>query len=284
MSEPSKDPYQRFRQLRTIKIAYEKAASSDPFLPSAESALPALLALRSARVLIPEIKDSIASGHDELIKAKERLDHEHAILSDSRSLAEALENRIAKLRLEHDQKSQKAPEETVQAMIEEQRNCRRAYEKDTRKLIRAFVKFVNDHLGAMLAAEELGGPVVGDLLNIADEVLDAGFTQKGNSKKVKVPKPGDDVRRQQRIDQIWGQSNSDDGLNYRSEREAASSEMRMLTEDLLNAAAGGTSGKYVVLQRESAAARFLVRAKVAQFHPRDARKLCLVEFERELED
>ena len=170
-------------------------------------------------------------------------------------------------------------------MIEEQQNRKKSYERETRKLIRALVKFVNGHLGAMLAAEELGGPVVGDIPNVTDEIIDAGFNQKGNSKKLKPPKLSDDNKRQQRIDQIWGHSNGDNGAHHQTEREAAASEMRMLTEELLNAdAEDGASDKYITLQRESAAARFLVRAKVAQFHPTDARKLCLIDFERELGD
>lgn len=41
---------------------------------------------------------------------------------------------------------------------------------------------------------------------------------------------------------------------------------------------------YIELKRDSAAARFLVRAKVAVFHPKDARKLRLVDFGSNVED
>ena len=264
-------------------MAYKKVASADPFLPSAESALPALLAVRDSRLLIFEVKESIMSTYEELANTKERLIQEEAILDDSRLLTEALENRIEKLRLEYDEKSQKTTEETVRAMIEEQQNRKKTCERETRKLIRALVKFVNEHLSAMLAAEELGGPVVGDLLDITDDGLDAGFNQKGNLKKIIAKKPSD-VSKRQRIDQIWGQSNGDGSGDHRNERDVAASEMRILTEELLNTAESGNLDKYVTLQRESAAARFLVRAKVAQFHPRDARKLCLIDFGRALDN
>ena len=53
---------------------------------------------------------------------------------------------------------------------------------------------------------------------------------------------------------------------------------------LLVALAGESEGGvYINLNRESAAARFLVRAKVAAFHPKDARRLRLVDFGRDLE-
>jgi hypothetical protein len=47
---------------------------------------------------------------------------------------------------------------------------------------------------------------------------------------------------------------------------------------------GKGPGVYVDLPRESAAARFLVRSKCAQFHPKDARKLRLIDFGGEIDD
>ena len=58
----------------------------------------------------------------------------------------------------------------------------------------------------------------------------------------------------------------------------------ILTESLLNAAAsGGESTPYIAIDKETAAVRFLVRAKVAQFHPKDATKLALQGFDLERE-
>jgi len=63
--------------------------------------------------------------------------------------------------------------------------------------------------------------------------------------------------------------------------------MRHLTELLLNGlvqAQGSGPGSYVKLSRESAAARFLVRSKVAQFHPTDATRIRLVDFGGDIDD
>lgn len=63
--------------------------------------------------------------------------------------------------------------------------------------------------------------------------------------------------------------------------------MKDLTEALLNSlmeSGGDSSAAYVELPKETAAARFLVRSKVAQFHPRDSTKLRLIDFGRELDD
>lgn len=221
------------------------------------------------------------------MEARKQLKQEEADLSDAHLITAALENRVAKLCVENDEKSQKSPEEAAKDMIREQQKRKANLEKETKKLVRAFNKFIDEHLAGMLAAEELGGPVVGDVRDIDDETLEAGFNRQGKAKRPKATAQNHDAKRQRRIDDIWGRQPGDDNTETgeRSEREAAGTEMRALTEELLNAAAGdGISGAYVDLQRDSAAARFLVRAKVAQFHPRDARRLRLIDFARELDD
>lgn len=61
--------------------------------------------------------------------------------------------------------------------------------------------------------------------------------------------------------------------------------MRQLIGNLFATLRGPGGGKvYYPLERESAASRFLVRAKVAQFHPKDAKKLRLIDFGKELDD
>ena len=140
------------------------------------------------------------------------------------------------------------------------------------------------------AAEELGGPVVGDLMEVDSEELGAGFSAQGKLKKAKG-KPDDD-KHQRRIDDIWGERGGqpDQGGKRKRENDEASSagvQMRDLTEQLLNKLAesgGDSSSAYVQIARESAAARFLVRSKVAVFHPRDATRIRLVDFGREIED
>ena len=262
-------------------------APTEPALPPTDSPLPALLAMRSTQRLIDQTKSSIGTAADNLSDARKQIDQEEAYLRDAHLVTDALEKRIAKLRVGYDEKSQKSPEEAAKDMIREHETRKANLDKETKRLVRTFNKFIDQHLAGMLAAEELGGPVVGDLHEVDDETLEAGFNRKGKAKRPKATSQKHDTKRQRRIDEIWGPQTGDDAAETgkRSEREAAGTEMLALTEDLLNAAAGDdTSGAYVDLQRDSAAARFLVRAKVAQFHPRDARRLRLIDFARELDD
>jgi hypothetical protein len=191
------------------------------------------------------------------------------------------------LEAEIEARTQKTPDQIGKEIVRELKAKKKNYDAEMRKLVRAFNVFVDEHLAAMLAVEELGGPIVGGILEIDEEMLEAGFSTQGRAKKAKA-KANED-KRQRRIDEIWGprQDGNGDTEGPRSEQEAAGAEMRELTEQLLNSlveAGGNGPGAYVDLTRESAAARFLVRAKVAQFHPKDATKLRLIDFGGEIDD
>ena len=237
--------------------------------------MPALLALRRTQTLIEQTREAIKQTDSRLSKANAHLKKEEADLKEARVLRDVLEKRLEGLRLDWDEKSTKSADELVAEMLNEQRRRKMAYEKDTKSLIRAFNKFVTEQLAGQLAAEELGGPVVGDILDVEDEMLAAGFGTQGKAKKPQPMTEASNAKRQRRKYDIWG-SNPEEDTENRNERELAGAEFRTLTEDLLNAAAEDGSS-HVDLKRDSAAARFLVRAKVAAFHPDDASKLRLVD-------
>lgn len=153
----------------------------------------------------------------------------------------------------------------------------------------------------MLAAEELGGPIVGEMMDVTPAVLAVGFSAQGKPKRTREDKEKEGAnrdRRQRRIDEIWGVNpRGDDDEDGEGERDrgkegewdegtAAAAEMRDLAEQLLNALLekdeNGTGG-FIEIERETAAVRFLVRSKVAQFHFKDARRLRLVDFEKDIE-
>lgn len=228
-------------------------------------------------------KNAITEAQDHVSKSQVHLRQEEADLSDARSTTQALEGRIEKLRSENEEQLGKSTEELRKTMIQEQQQRHRHYTRGLGNLVKAFNKFVDEQLATMLAAEDLGGPVVGDLVEINEEMLKAGFNQQGKAKKTDADNARTEAKRKIRNDEIWGSGNgNEDQVNVRSEKEGARASFRSLTEDLLNAAAGDeNSDSYIDISRESAAVRFLVRAKVAQFHPNDARKLRLVDFGRE---
>lgn len=272
-----------------VANAYRAVAESSPLLPSHGSVLPALLALRRTHITTAESQVYAKSQGVSLDKAKRQLEHEKANLEDQKALQAALQRRVEKLRLGLETSETKTAEEIAQERLDELRQEKRDYDRETSKLLKSFNKFINEHLGTMLAAEELGGPVVGDLMDIDTDELEAGFNAQGRLKKTKAT-PDEDLR-QRRIDDIWGSAGARQPnkgrKRERDEGDAAGAELKDLTEQLLNSlmeSAGDNSASYVEIPRETAASRFLVRSKVAQFHPKDATRLRLVDFGRELDD
>lgn len=194
-----------------------------------------------------------------------------------------LEERIDKARREKSKGKTKSPEQLAQELINQQREKNEELARATGDLGRSLHGFIDETLAPMLAAEDLGGPTVGGVLDISDAVLEAGYTSHGKPKKPKRTNAEDHDESQQHIDELFHlqrPENADRGQRgSANRREAAASEMHALLDALLEAGAS-----YIDVPRESAASRFLVRAKVAQFHPRDAKRFRLVDFGRSLDD
>lgn len=281
-------PSAQLRQLRVLKIAYEDCTSLEPYLPSGDSPVPGLLALRTVHKTIRDAKALLTSSQQDFQNVKQKLEKEHTDIQDANLITLHLNERIESLQqslLEH---SQKSPARVTRDLIQNFKRKIVRYEKETGKMIRAFNAFVDSHLAAMLAAEELGGPVVGDMLDVDELALESGFNSQGTMKRQQATQSED--KRQKRIDEIWGPPPPETNKSKQpwDETRAAAIEMRDLTEELLNSlveagAIGSHKDGYVQLTKESAAARFLVRSKVAQFSPRDSQRLRLINFGRDLD-
>lgn len=275
--------------LEILKAAYDGLVQQTPFLPSPDSVLPALLALRKTHRTVEETREYLASHQDTVENAKRRLEVEKSNLADQQALSRSLQSRAQFLREGLETRMEMGPDDIARERISALKQKKKHYDREATKLVKALRKFIETPLAGMLAAEELGGPVVGDMMDVDVDNLVAGFNAQGRPKKAKA-KPDQD-KRQRRIDEIWGlrdeaqSTREEDG--DRDEISAAAIEMRELTEELLNTlmqSEGGSSDAYVQLSKESAAARFLVRSKVAQFHPRDSTRLRLVDFGKELDE
>lgn len=233
--------------------------------------------------MIAESKASIRSLQDSLARNRSRLGAAEEELRDAKLITEGLRDRIHRLQAERANRVRKTPSQLAAELIEAERSKNRELERATGQLQQALDSFIDDQLAGMLAAEDLGGPVVGDEIDVSDATLEAGYTQQGKPKKPRSrsAQDGDDDPRQLRIDTFLRRQSGDQGDQSRptTKREAAAEEMRQLLNSLLEAGQA-----YVDLPRESAASRFLVRAKVAQLHPRDARRIRLIDFSRSLED
>lgn len=272
-----------------MKAAYDGLAQQTPFLPFPESTLPALLALRRTHRTVKQTREYLASHKDAVEDAKRRLEVEKSNLADQQALSRSLQNRIQSLREGLETRMEMGPDDIARERVNSLKQKKKQYDREATKLVKALRQFIENPLAAMLAAEELGGPVVGEMMDVDVENLVAGFNSQGRPKKPK--QNPDQDKRQRRIDEIWGLRNdaqsSKETDDDRDEISAAAVEMRELTEELLNMlmqSEDDNSDAYVQLSKESAAARFLVRSKVAQFHPRDSTRLKLIDFGKDLDD
>lgn len=272
--------------MAVIREALEEVTNSEPFLPIPESVLPALLALRNTHKTIVESRAFLAQREPELEKERRQLLAAKHELKEQHLISDRLAMRIESL--EADLASQVAisPDEAVKARLAELESKKEKYGSDTTQLMKSANRFIGGTLATMLAVEELGGPVVGDALDMTPEDLAAGFTAQGKVKRSIGGEVNAD-KGQRRIDEIWGRAASNGEGHSQDEPLAAGSEMKQLLEDLLNALSeskGDNTASYVGLTRESASARFLVRSQIAQFHPKDASRLKLIDFGREIDD
>lgn len=267
---------------------YRDVAASCPLLPFPDSVVPALIALRTTNSTIQESKEYLASQKVSLQGVQDRLEAEKASLTDQKALTKALNSRIQSLRAGIESRTAMSPSQVAQEKISGLKQQIKETDADTSKLMKALKTFINEPLAAMLAAEQIGGPVAGDIMNVDSDALEAGFDARGKRKKSKIEKSPD--KRQRRIDDMFGGGRDRDDEEHDAEpdkRTAARDEMQSLTEELMNklmAARGSSSDAYVEIPEESAAVRFLARVKVAEFHPRDSKRLRLVDFGREFDD
>ncbi|GAP83581.1 hypothetical protein SAMD00023353_0200410 [Rosellinia necatrix] len=274
-----------------MKTAYDELASTTPYLPFPDSVLPALLALRRTHQTVEETRAYMSTQNESVEDAKKQLEIAKADFSNQQALAHSLRGRIQLLQDSLETRMEMGPDDIAREKIDELKKRKQKYDKETSKLLKSLRRFIDNDLAGMLAAEDLGGPVIGDMMEIDGEDLAVGFSSQGRVKTTKA-KPAED-KRQRRIDEIWGHREGEVGpghhgdLSDRDEITAAGQEMRDLTEQLLNnlsQSEGDSSAAYVHIPKESAAARFLVRAKAAQFHPKDSSRLRLIDFGRELDD
>ncbi|KAK8095437.1 hypothetical protein PG999_013459 [Apiospora kogelbergensis] len=279
-----RDGYGPEASLAVMKSAYEELAAATPFLPFPDSVLPALVALRKTSQTAVETKELLVSHQELAASMKKKLEAERSKLRDQEALGRSLRSRIQSLQNSIDNRMETDADDIASERIDELEQKKKRYNKETSTFLKSLRTFIDNHLASMLAAEDLGGPVVGDMMDLDDSALAAGFSAHGKLKKAK-DNP-DQGKRQRRIDEIWGARDEPEAQPM-GESAAAASDLRDLTEELLNqlmVSDGDGSAAYIQLEKESAAARFLVRSKVAQFHPRDSTKLRLVDFGKDLDE
>ncbi|KAL7271457.1 hypothetical protein RUND412_005779 [Rhizina undulata] len=254
-SNSPETPEQKLRRLRAQKAAYTQSLESVGYVPPPDSPLNILLAYSSVIHTIQGTQASLQHASASLASARANLSQSEMTLKDHVALTNSLRARIESLESESSNSEKESP-------LTKMASKQSTYAKETARFMRELTSFIDSRLSLLLAAEDMGGPVVGQDMDVK---IEKGFDKHGHARK------GD-----RRIDEMWGQGEEKPEVK-------AAREMKNLLEELMNATVE-EGGGWVTLERDYAAARFLVRAKVAEFHPRDAKRMRLVEFGREVED
>jgi hypothetical protein len=242
-----------------------------------------LIAAREIERINAELKESIKNTISSLEAARKDLQKEATDLSDAETLNRTFQKRVEEMRSSASGLSGEDPRRIAQQILDKERRQIQTYEQDREKLSDVLSDFVENELAPLLAAEELGGPVAGSTLDITEEMLASGFTATGKSKKGKAS--GDVDRRQRRFDEMFGNLAVDeDSQILQTETRKAALAMTELLERLIEVSFDQGSGRYMELEKETAASRYLIRSKVAVLDPRNAKKIRLVDFGKPLDD
>lgn len=266
-------------QVQRAKRAYDSLLKSETEFPASGSPLPSLLAIEETSRLVKETKVSVSMTAENISSNRQRLKLEEGSLRDAQVIRDGLRKRIQTISSEKTTKEKKTASQLARELAEQEEEKQKELDKAAEEMKTTLYNFVDETLAPMLAAEALGGPTVGDAAQVSDATLQLGYTSHGKPKKPKNPEAANPDAGQRRIDEILPRQSGQGDNQPANRREAAALEMRNLLDALLEA-----GSPYIDLPRESAASRFLVRAKVAQFHPRDARRLRLIDFGRSLDD
>ena len=275
----------RISQLQILTAGYQKLAETSPDLSSTDSKLPSLISGREVDQLVSGTRESIQTTLKSLREARRDLQNGLNNVTDSETLNKIFEQRVGQLGVAASQTNRDDSHTIAVRLMDSEKLQTRTYQQDRETLNTALNEFITDRLSPLLAAEELGGPVTGSVLNVTDDMLAAGFTDRG---KVNKGRKTDEDHRQRRIDEMFGNlavrsgNNDDDDLAV--EATVAAQAMKDLLEKLVQLSIDRGSGRFHELDKEDAASRYLVRSKVAVLDPRDGRKIRLVDFGKPLED
>lgn len=253
-------------------------------LPATVFPLTGALALRETERLIRELKESISSTVRDLNNVRDRQKAEESDLHDAHTINDGLKDRVQAMEklLRDKQGDSGAIDPAKRAEVVRKELHRKIVDYNTRaeSLTGTLHSFIDRNLAPMIAAEDLGGPVAGNRIDVPIQALETGYTASGKEKKSKLNRKSVGDPRQQRID-----STVDGRPSGIKKRDAAGKELHDLVDSLFAASeASSYINTYINIKEESAAVRFLTRARIAQFHPHDSLHLRLIDFAREFSD
>ncbi|KAF3936675.1 hypothetical protein ABW19_dt0200054 [Dactylella cylindrospora] len=189
-----------------LKNGSEKAFGELPWIPGEEAGLDTLLALRGVMRVIEESRKGITDTERKLDDMKKVVRREKGWVDNAEEMERELRRKIAEL--EAAGSLNESQDQRDKRKAAEYEKMRKEMAGTSARLVKDLGKFVKGRLGAMIAVEEAGGPVVGSELDIEAlrqylEVEDVP-SRKGKAAKARE-------RGQRRLDELWGDGNEESG-------------------------------------------------------------------------
>lgn len=143
-------------------------------------------------MVIAQTNTSIRDVEERIKSVQPLLKSQNAAAAEQNRLTEALRARLDVLMEEQREINVGADIVGQGDLIRKVGKKKKELAKRTNGLLQEFLHFLDNGLARMVAAEEMGGPVVGDDLEVT---LEMGFGKRGNVRKGN-----------HRIDEMWGQA------------------------------------------------------------------------------
>ncbi|EPS45676.1 hypothetical protein H072_331 [Dactylellina haptotyla CBS 200.50] len=183
-----------------LKDGSERYFAELPWLPEEESGLNTLLAVRGVLRIIEERRKGLTDTERRLDDMRKVVRREQAWVSTAQEMEKELKRKIDEL--EKTDRVNEGEEQRDKRKLAEYEKTRKEMAVTSARLVKELGKFVKDRLGAMLAVEETGGPVVGSELDVRNlrQYLEVESNPTGRRNKAMKTRE----RGQKRLDEIWG--------------------------------------------------------------------------------
>ncbi|EMR09447.1 hypothetical protein PNEG_02389 [Pneumocystis murina B123] len=243
-----KNPRERLAWIKHYANIYEESSHTVDFTID-DNFVTGLLARQKIEKNTTEARLTMEILEKRLKKTLSTIEREQKILEESKIIGSLLDQRLKKL----EKQSQRSSQEILN---ECHMNVKEA-ERSVNKFMRELVRFIDEELGDVLLAEQSGAAV--------------GYADLPEKKHAKLLAES-------------GQTTLDKHISIeQKDKFTLCNSTKELLENLMNQSVLPGADPYIIVE-DSVIGRILLRSGLVMLHNKDARKMRLVEFQREIDE
>ncbi|KTW26463.1 hypothetical protein T552_02942 [Pneumocystis carinii B80] len=248
LEKNTKNPRERLAWIKHYANLYEELSRTVDFTID-DDFITSLLARQKIQKNTTEAQLTMKILEKRLKKTLSIIEREQKILEESKIIGSLLDERLKKL--------EKQSQRSSQEILNECRMNVKEAERSVNKFMRELVRFIDEELGDILLAEQSGAAV--------------GHADLPEKKHTKLPAES-------------GQSTLDKHVSIQQkDKITLCNSTKELLENLMNQSVLPGADPYMIVE-DSVIGRILLRSGLVMLHNKDARKMRLVEFQREIDE